>query len=60
MNQLPQQQLLLQQQQNQNFAANLRNNKLAQKYVINSVSNYYESFAVNQMGNNSPNSPLIK
>ena len=45
-----------------NFGPSVRNNRLGQKYLINSNSNYYESFAVNQLPppcNNSI-SPLIK
>ena len=36
----------------QNFGANLRSNKVAQKYVINQATNYYESIAINQQLNN--------
>lgn len=58
------------------FSANIYNNKLAQKYLMNSMSNYYESIAANQLANNNnnnninnnnclninhnPNSPLLK
>jgi hypothetical protein len=67
----PSQFLLQQQQQNAlatnqqppqppNFVANLRSNKLAQKYLMNSVANYYESIAINSMANNNPNSPVVK
>ena len=48
-----------------NFGANnIRNNRLGQKYIVNSNSNYYESFSVNPIACNSnivnPLSPLMK
>ncbi len=44
-----------------NFLANMRNNKLAQKFLMNSVTNYYESIAVNSVPNQSnSNSPMVK
>jgi hypothetical protein len=43
------------------FMANMRNNKLAQKFLMNSVTNYYESIAVNSAANQSnANSPIVK
>ena len=43
------------------FLANMRNNKLAQKFLMNSVTNYYESIAVNSAANQSnSNSPVVK
>jgi hypothetical protein len=51
-----------------NFAPNIRNNRLGQKYLANSNSNYYESFGiVNPLASSCNNSnsanqisPLIK
>ena len=37
-----------------NYAANLRNSRQAQKYIMNSVANYYEAMAYNG------GSPLVK
>lgn len=43
-----------------NYAANVRNSRQAQKFLMNSVANYYESMAYNNNNNHNNNNQMAK